>query len=143
ASCPAPPDGDRGPDPPMTTVYLAGIGETFQSTAISGPLLLAMLATLAAGVVSFASPCVIPLVPGYLSYLAGVVGAEGPALTEEEAAAGRGRGRDRWRVAGAAGLFVAGFTVVFVLLTAMVFGAISALTLNRDLLERIGGAVTI
>lgn len=127
----------------MTTVYLAGIGETFQSTAISGPLLLAMLATLAAGVVSFASPCVIPLVPGYLSYLAGVVGAEGPALTEEEAAAGRGRGRDRWRVAGAAGLFVAGFTVVFVLLTATVFGAISALTLNRDLLERIGGAVTI
>src|SRR5699024_6118686 len=35
------------------------------------------------------------------------------------------------------------FTVVFVLLTATVFGAISALTLNRDLLERIGGGVTI
>lgn len=45
---------------------------------ISGPLLLAMLLALAAGVVSFASPCCIPLVPGYLGYLAGLVGAETP-----------------------------------------------------------------
>src|ERR1700712_4066010 len=45
-------------------------------TVISGPYLLAALLSLAAGAVSFASPCVIPLVPGYLAYLASLVGAE-------------------------------------------------------------------
>lgn len=45
-------------------------------TVISGPFALAGLLALAAGLVSFASPCVVPLVPGYLSYLAGLVGAE-------------------------------------------------------------------
>lgn len=49
----------------MTTVLLAqSIGETFQQTAASGPLLLALGACLLAGLVSFASPCVVPLVPG-------------------------------------------------------------------------------
>jgi cytochrome c-type biogenesis protein len=47
------------------------------------------------------------------------------------------------RVAGAAGLFVAGFTVVFVLATASVFGLIQTLTVNREVLQRIGGVVTI
>jgi cytochrome c-type biogenesis protein len=47
------------------------------------------------------------------------------------------------RVAGAAGLFVAGFTVVFVLATATVFGVIQTLNVNRELLQRIGGVVTI
>lgn len=46
--------------------------------AISGPLLVAFLVSLAAGVVSFASPCCLPLVPGYLGYLAGLVGADAP-----------------------------------------------------------------
>ncbi|HEY9264700.1 MAG TPA: cytochrome c biogenesis protein CcdA, partial [Mycobacterium sp.] len=41
-----------------------------------GPLLLAMAVSVLAGVVSFASPCVVPLVPGYLSYLAAVVGVD-------------------------------------------------------------------
>lgn len=126
-------------------VLAAGIGDTFQSVASSGPLLLALGACLLAGLVSFASPCVVPLVPGYLSYLAGVVGAEAPAVTAAEA---RGRtttvrADGRLRVAGAAALFVAGFTVVFVLATASVFGAISALAVNRELLMRIGGVVTI
>ena len=53
------------------------------------------------------------------------------------------RSDGRLRVAGAAGLFVLGFTVVFVLATASVFGAISALAVNRELLMRIGGVVTI
>ena len=44
--------------------------------AATGPLLLALGVCLLAGLVSFASPCVVPLVPGYLSYLAGVVGVE-------------------------------------------------------------------
>jgi cytochrome c-type biogenesis protein len=58
-----------------------------------------------AGLVSFASTCCLPLVPGYLSYLAGVSGAAyAPAMVEgdvEVPAPGR------WRVTGAAALFVA------------------------------------
>ena len=48
--------------------------------AISGPLLLAALVALAAGAVSFASPCCLPLVPGYLGYLAGLAGAQPPPV---------------------------------------------------------------
>ncbi|WSF99165.1 cytochrome c biogenesis CcdA family protein [Nocardia vinacea] len=115
-------------------------------------MLLALGACVLAGLVSFASPCVVPLVPGYLSYLAGLVGAEAPpatamqakslggtAVSVDQAAARTGR----IRVAGAAGLFVAGFTVVFVLATATVFGVIQTLNVNRELLQRVGGVVTI
>ncbi|MEU6585227.1 cytochrome c biogenesis CcdA family protein [Nocardia sp. NPDC046763] len=128
-------------------IYLASVGDSFQQTAATGPLLLALGACMLAGLVSFASPCVVPLVPGYLSYLAGVVGAEAPPVTVESARTTRtavaGRNSARLRVAGAAGLFVAGFTVVFVLASATVFGAIQVLNVNRDLLQRIGGVVTI
>ncbi len=41
----------------------------------AGPLLLAVPVALAAGVVSFASPCILPLAPGYLSYLTGLTGS--------------------------------------------------------------------
>lgn len=134
---------------------LAGVGESFQQTAATGPLLLALGACLLAGLVSFASPCVVPLVPGYLSYLAGLVGAEAPPATVAEAQGKTGSGSSvalaqrapvkaaRMRVAGAAGLFVAGFTVVFVLATATVFGVIQTLNVNRELLMRLGGVVTI
>lgn len=146
---------------------LAGVGESFQQTAATGPLLLALGACLLAGLVSFASPCVVPLVPGYLSYLAGLVGAQAPPVTVDQArrdraAAATGTGSTavltetaahketgpapdtgRLRVAGAAGLFVAGFTVVFVLATATVFGLIQTLNVNRELLQRLGGVVTI
>ncbi|MFH5227587.1 cytochrome c biogenesis CcdA family protein [Antrihabitans spumae] len=120
---------------------LAQVGDSFQTLAASGPLLLALGACFLAGMVSFASPCVVPLVPGYLSYLAGISGAETPDVT---AAVGtRVRTAGRWRVTGAAVLFVAGFTVVFVAATASVFGVIGVLTLNRELLQRIGGVITI
>jgi cytochrome c-type biogenesis protein len=49
----------------------------------------------------------------------------------------------RWRVTGAAALFVAGFTAVFVAATASVFGVIGMLAVNRELLQRIGGVITI
>ena len=103
----------------------------------TGPLLLAMGLAALAGLVSFASPCVVPLVPGYLSYLAAVVGVEdrpGAAVALKGA---------RLRVAGAAALFVAGFTVVFVLGTVAVLGMTTALITNQLLLQRIGGVVTI
>ncbi|EEI63596.1 MULTISPECIES: cytochrome c biogenesis CcdA family protein [Corynebacterium] len=111
------------------------MGETFAGIAASGPLILGLLAAACAGLVSFASPCVVPLVPGYISYLAGIVGGD--------------VGRDgvkkgsRGRVALAALLFVTGFTVIFVLATATVFGAISFLTLSATTLQRVGGVVTI
>ncbi|KIQ18373.1 cytochrome C biogenesis protein ResC [Rhodococcus sp. Leaf7] len=118
------------------------MGEAFQSAAASGPLFLALGACVLAGLVSFASPCVVPLVPGYLSYLAGVVGADAPSVTADEAAT-KTLVRGRSRVAAAAALFVLGFTVVFVLATASVFGAISVLAVNREVLQRVGGVVTI
>ncbi len=105
----------------------------------TGPLLLAMSVSALAGVVSFASPCVVPLVPGYLSYLAAVVGVDGNPATPGPLAV---RGA-RLRVAGAAALFVAGFTVVFVLGTVAVLGMTTTLITNQLLLQRIGGVVTI
>ena len=113
--------------------------ELFATTAASGPLLLGFLAAAAAGLVSFASPCVVPLVPGYMSYLAGIVGVETTATEHGPAVARAGR----WRVALAALLFILGFTVVFLLATVTVFGAISALALNSEVLMRAGGIITI
>ncbi|MEV4240349.1 MULTISPECIES: cytochrome c biogenesis CcdA family protein [unclassified Nocardia] len=133
-------------------MVLAAVGDSFQQTAATGPLLLALGACVLAGLVSFASPCVVPLVPGYLSYLAGLVGAEAPPATAAQTKGLGGKAvsvdraaarTDRIRVAGAAGLFVAGFTVVFVLATATVFGVIQTLNVNRELLQRVGGVVTI
>ncbi|MDO5730837.1 cytochrome c biogenesis CcdA family protein [Corynebacterium sphenisci] len=114
------------------------LGAAFADAAASGPLLLALLAAAAAGLVSFASPCVIPLVPGYVSYLTGIAGAAGA-----EDAPGARRAGARVRAAGAAGLFVAGFTLVFVLGSASVFGMISALRVSQRALTLGGGAVTI
>ncbi|MEU6127629.1 cytochrome c biogenesis CcdA family protein [Saccharopolyspora sp. NPDC047091] len=108
--------------------------------AASGPLLLAAAIAVLAGAVSFASPCVVPLVPGYLAYLAGVVGAEAPPVDSAEARQAR---RGRWRVAGAALLFVAGFTVVFGAGTLLLLGLSDALVENELLLQRIGGVVTV
>jgi len=97
--------------------------------AISGPLLLAALVAVAAGAVSFASPCVLPLVPGYLGYLAGLVGDR--------------HAKHRWRVAGAAALFVLGFTAVFAAGVLVVVGLSDALLRNELLLQRVGGVITI
>ncbi|MBJ7338629.1 MAG: cytochrome c biogenesis protein CcdA [Mycolicibacterium sp.] len=111
----------------------------------AGPLVLAVLVSVLAGFVSFASPCVVPLVPGYLSYLAAIVGVEeSTGETAERAGAARTAVRAaRWRVAGAAALFVGGFTVVFVLGTVAVLGVTTTLLINQLLLQRIGGVVTI
>jgi cytochrome c-type biogenesis protein len=110
----------------------------FAETAAAGPVLLALGVCVVAGLVSFASPCVVPLVPGYLSYLAAVVGVE------EEPQPGELAVRTaRWRVTGAAALFVAGFTAVFVLGTVAVLGMTTTLITNQLLLQRIGGVLTI
>jgi cytochrome c-type biogenesis protein len=108
----------------------------FTEIAAAGPVLAAFGVCVLAGLVSFASPCVVPLVPGYLSYLAAVVGVEEqPSRVAVRAA--------RLRVAGAAALFVAGFTFVFVLGTVAVLGMTTTLISNQLLLQRIGGVITI
>ncbi|BBY07018.1 cytochrome c biogenesis CcdA family protein [Mycobacterium noviomagense] len=109
----------------------------FAHIAAAGPLVLALAVCVLAGLVSFASPCVVPLVPGYLSYLAAVVGVE------EQPGAVKAPPAARWRVAGSAALFVAGFTAVFVLGTVAVLGMTTTLISNQLLLQRVGGVVTI
>lgn len=83
----------------------------------------------AAGVVSFLSPCVLPLLPVYLSYVSGV------AVEDLE--------RQRWRVLRVALSFTAGFTVLFVLLGVAAGSVGGVLTSNRTLLSIIAGVVLI
>lgn len=71
--------------------------------SVSGGLLIALPVALLAGLVSFFSPCVVPLLPGYLSYATG--------LSATEVMAGRG---PRGRMLAGTGLFVLGFAFVFV-----------------------------
>ncbi len=111
----------------------------FAQIAAAGPLLVALGACLLAGLVSFASPCVVPLVPGYLSYLAAAVGVD----EQDSAGTLKAPPAARWRVAGSAALFVAGFTTVFVLGTVVVLGMTTTLITNQLLLQRVGGVVTI
>lgn len=90
-----------------------------------GPDALAPLLALVAGILSFSSPCALPLVPGYLGFMSGV-------------SAGRGR------TLLAATLFVLGFAFVF---TALGWAAASASSLltgpQRDLLDRLAGVLII
>ncbi|WP_326819445.1 cytochrome c biogenesis CcdA family protein [Streptosporangium sp. NBC_01756] len=96
------------------------------STVASGSLVLALPIAVAAGLVSFLSPCVLPLVPGYLSYVTGM-------------SADPRRGR---MVAGIA-LFVLGFAAVFVAGGA-IFGGLGAVLLgNAEIITRVLGALTV
>lgn len=115
----------------------------FTEIAAAGPLLLALAVCLLAGLVSFASPCVVPLVPGYLSYLAAVVGVDEQPDELRGSGVVKAPHAARWRVAGSAALFVAGFTTVFVLGTVAVLGMTTTLITNQVLLQRVGGVLTI
>jgi cytochrome c-type biogenesis protein len=106
------------------------MGDWFQHQAASGSLLLAVPVALIAGLVSFFSPCVIPLLPGYLSYATGLSGAD-----LEDARRGR-------MLAGSL-LFVLGFSVVYVLL-GWVSGSVGAWLVDwRHQLEVALGIITI
>jgi cytochrome c-type biogenesis protein len=136
-------------------------------TVATGSLLLAAPIAFAAGAVSFLSPCVLPLVPGYLSFVTGLTGAElsgepqphpapqprVPALTAQEPGGSRSVGAatreltagvwTRSRVLGGSLLFVLGFTVVFVAYGAL-FGALGlALIEYQEPITRILGLVVI
>lgn len=140
---------------PEVMLVAQSVGETFQQTVASGPIFLALGAAILAGLVSFASPCVIPLVPGYLAYLASVVGADRPPVTaaaaERQRAATatltveerRTRRSSRNRVVMASLLFVAGFTVVFMLLGGFA-GAVGYLLQEYAVwINRVAGVIVI
>lgn len=93
------------------------MGEWFQQQAAVGSLALAVPVALIAGLVSFFSPCVIPLLPGYLSYATGLSGADLADIKDDRTRAPRGR-----MLLGSL-LFVLGFAVVFVLIGAA-FGSV-------------------
>jgi cytochrome c-type biogenesis protein len=89
-----------------------------------------ILAALAAGVVSFLSPCVLPLVPGYLSAVSGVSAAE--------------LERADWRrILGPSLLFVASFSAIFILLGLTATGLGSALQDHKETLTKISGALIV
>lgn len=104
------------------------------STVAYGPLLVAVPIAMAAGLVSFLSPCCLPLVPGYLGYVSGAAGADaqtGPAEPHRHTA-----------VVGT-GLFVLGFAAVFTSY-GVLFGAIgSTLIRHQDFVIRALGGLTI
>src|SRR5260221_2000245 len=91
------------------------------------------LAAFDGGLVSFASPCVLPLVPAYLSVVTGL------EIGEIE----HGPRRHLWRIARDTGLFIAGFAVVFIMLglTATALG--QALVHRQGLITRISGLLVL
>jgi len=100
----------------------------------SGQLLIALPIAILAGLVSFASPCVLPLVPGYLAYVSGV--------TETSDDASQQKKNTRRMLAGAL-LFIAGFSLVFVAYGAA-FGALGGWLFQwQDTIVRILGVIVI
>lgn len=146
---------------------MSGLGETFAGIVTDGSLWLALLVAALVGLISFASPCVLPLIPGYVAYVAGLAGsgvhaettiepavasavvgssitpaaprpspANAPGSTQPDTAS-------RSRLLLGSGLFVLGFTVVFVAFGAL-FGGLGRLLLDwAPVLTRVMGGVTI
>jgi cytochrome c-type biogenesis protein len=140
---------------------VSGVGQL----VTSGPLILALPVAAAAGAVTFLSPCCLPLVPGYLSFVTGMAGAggsatataDGAAATAPAASAAAGSavaiaapplavtpaGPPRGRVVAGTALFVLGFSLVFVAYGAALGGLGHLLTGHARLLTQILGGVTI
>ena len=134
----------------MSAVLAAGAC----SNLAGGTLLLAIPVAFVAGLISFLSPCVLPLVPGYLSYVTGLSGADlagdvalsdGPGTAVAPAA--QLAARRTHRVLLGSVLFVLGFSVVFIG-EGTLFGHLGNLgshwlLTHQDLVNRIGGILTI
>ncbi|MCW2541407.1 MAG: ccdA [Frankiales bacterium] len=104
----------------------------FAGIVQDGSLLAAVPLAILVGVVGFLSPCVLPLVPGYLSFVAGLAGTD----------TARNARRQRRMVLGAL-LFVLGFTVIFIAEGAL-FGSLgSRIQIHRVAIERVMGVVTV
>jgi cytochrome c-type biogenesis protein len=135
----------------------------------SGPLILALPVAAAAGAVTFLSPCCLPLVPGYLSFVTGMAGAGGPSSPAEPASVPAAAGTSaagasapasgvavaapptadttavppRGRVVAGTALFVLGFSVVFVAYGAALGGLGHLLTGHARTLTQVLGGLTI
>ncbi|KQQ28193.1 MULTISPECIES: cytochrome c biogenesis CcdA family protein [unclassified Frondihabitans] len=109
-------------------------GNPFFEAVTSGQLLVALPVAVLAGIISFVSPCVLPLVPGYLGYIGGLQsGAQDPT----------GRRKDRGRLVLGVVLFVLGFTLVFVAFNTAA-GVLGFWFLEwRNVITRILGVVVI
>jgi cytochrome c-type biogenesis protein len=107
------------------------------SVVTSGPLLLAAPVAVAAGAVTFMSPCCLPLVPGYLSYVTGMSGS----AAQEALGSGGVRTTTRSRTITGAALFVLGFSVLFTTYGGA-FGAVGSV-LAQPVITQILGAITI
>jgi cytochrome c-type biogenesis protein len=129
------------------------MAEGITDLVTDGPLLVAAAVAVLAGLISFASPCVLPLVPGYLSYVTGLVGsgtrtpATAPAGDGSAGAVATGVRVDerpsRGRMVTGALLFVLGFTLVFVTISTAVGGLGRLLLQHNDTITRVLGVVTI
>ena len=98
---------------------------------LTGSMAAAIPVAVFAGLLSFFSPCVLPLIPGYLSYVTGLGAAD---VIE---------GRRRARTVVGTVLFVVGFTVVFVA-TGTIIGTLGkALMSHRRAIEVVVGALTV
>ena len=86
------------------------------------------------GVVSFFAPCVVPLVPAYVSYISGVSLSE---LRE------KGEGRFRKKILESSILYILGFSLVFVVLGTAAAGLGASLRRNQEIIQRVGGALII
>ena len=143
---------------------MSGLGESFAGIVTDGSLLLAMAVAALVGLISFASPCCLPLVPGYLGYIAGLAGSDGDEGARREGGpvgAPGGGGNDTSRERPAVGvqssttmtanrrmllgsvLFVLGFSAVFVSFGALFGGLGRLLLLWAPVLTRVAGVVTI
>jgi cytochrome c-type biogenesis protein len=136
----------------LTGAVVAGAATTFANLADHGTLLLAIPVALIAGLVSFLSPCVLPLVPGYLSFVTGLSGNELAGEAADARAVGDSGSRvgvvtaHRGRIFAGSVLFVLGFTLVFVLygvLFGAASGAASSLLRNQGTIIRVLGVFTI
>jgi cytochrome c-type biogenesis protein len=134
-----------------------GLGDTVQATVLDGSMLAAVPLAILAGLVSFASPCVLPLVPGYLGYVSGMAGARPPAGspgqavpvgaappgTHRRAPATTLRDVGRGRMLLGVVLFVAGFTLVFVAFGVLAGSVGAALAQSSAVLSRWLGVVVV
>ncbi|MEE8450240.1 MAG: cytochrome c biogenesis protein CcdA [Thermodesulfobacteriota bacterium] len=92
-----------------------------------------LLVAFGAGIISFLSPCVLPLIPSYLSFITGLTLEDMTAKTQVR----------RGLIIIHSLFFVAGFSLVFVLMGASITAAGSALAANRDIITRVGGVIII
>ncbi|MET0914844.1 MAG: cytochrome c biogenesis protein CcdA [Jiangellaceae bacterium] len=110
-----------------------------QDLILDGSMLAALPVAVAAGLLSFFTPCSLPLVPGYLSYVAGMAGAESAVARE----LGGGVPARRSRTLIGAGLFVLGFATVFTSY-GLAFGSLGAqLLAHQEVIVRGAGVLTL